>query len=356
MVRVLNRALLRETAVNFLATALALVLILSSSRLVRYFSDVAAGELPGDLVAALMGYKLLWALVLIVPVSFFMAVILVLGRWYADSEMTALAAAGIGRAALMKRIAVMATLLAVLVACFSFVVSPWSNEKLAEIEDKAEAGHQLQILRPGQFHHFADGRRVFYVERVLPENQGMSNVFVQMQGGDIPSVLVAKKAHTRIDPRDHGQFLVLTDGYRYDGTPGRADYRLTEYREYGVRIKDQPVARKLRKRDALPSAALWGSADRADVAEMQWRFSAPLQAWILALLAVPLSYTSPRSGRGGRLILAVLLYLIYSNFLSVSQSWLKAGHIPAWIGLWWVHGVMLALLVILLLRDRSGGR
>lgn len=352
--KILDKALTKEVAVNAVATAIALVLILSSSRLVRYFSDVAAGELPADLVAALMGYKLLWAVVLIIPVSLFIAIILTLGRWYRDSEMVALAAAGVGDRQLLKTIGLLASVAAVLVGLFSFIWSPWSNEQLAQVEEKAQASDQLQMVRSGQFHRFAGGDRIFYVERVSPEVGAMGNVFVQMKGGDSRSVLVARNARTRVDEEDHGKFLVLFDGHRYDGIPGQADYQMTQYQEYGVRIKNQPVAEKQRNRDAWPTAKLWGSDDIHDRAELQWRLSAPIQTILLALLAVPLSYTSPRAGRGGRLILAVMIYLIYSNMLSVSHSWMRHEQIPAWLGLWWLHLAILLLFMALLRWSRPG--
>lgn len=352
--RIISKALTREVAVNALATAVALTLILSSSRLVRYFADVAEGKLPGDLVAALMGYKLLWAVMLIVPVSLFIAVILALARWHRDSEMVALAAAGVGDGRLLRTVTILAVIAALLVAGFSFYLSPWSNEMLTRVEEQAAASDQLQMIRSGQFNRFAEGERVFYVEQVLPEQGVMVNVFVQMSDGPSRVVLVAEQARARIDSRDHGKFLALENGHRYDGVPGQANYQITGYQEYAVRIRDAPVTEKLRRRDALPSSALWGSTALRDIAELQWRFSAPLQTIVLALLAVPLSYASPRAGRGGSLILAVMVYLVYSNLLSVCQSWLGEGKIPPWMGLWWVHAVMVLLFFILLRRSRPG--
>jgi lipopolysaccharide export system permease protein len=46
----------------------------------------------------------------------------------------------------------------------------------------------------------------------------------------------------------------------------------------------------------------------------------------------------------------MLLYMVYSNLLSVFQSWVAQERIPAWLGWTGVHAVMLALLAWLFWR------
>ena len=43
---------------------------------------------------------------------------------------------------------------------------------------------------------------------------------------------------------------------------------------------------------------------------------------------------------------AVLIYIIYSNLLSISKTLLKRDELPAFIGLWWVHLVLLSLVAL----------
>ena len=69
---------------------------------------------------------------------------------------------------------------------------------------------------------------------------------------------------------------------------------------------------------------------------------------VLTLLAVPLSRLRPRQGRFARVWLAVLIYLLYSNMISAGKVWIAHGAVPEFLGLWWVHAVvvLLALAVI----------
>ena len=90
--------------------------------------------------------------------------------------------------------------------------------------------------------------------------------------------------------------------------------------------------------------------------ELHWRLAQPLAVLIMALFAIPLSFVNPRSGRSWNLVLAVLVYALYNNLLSIFQAWTAQGKLPGWLGLWPVHGVMIALIVILISRQFFGRR
>jgi lipopolysaccharide export system permease protein len=79
------------------------------------------------------------------------------------------------------------------------------------------------------------------------------------------------------------------------------------------------------------------------VAEMQWRIGVPLATIILGILAVPLAKTQPRAGRYGRIAIGLMVFIVYLNMLSASKAWIEQGSISPMLGLWWVHGVMLAI-------------
>jgi lipopolysaccharide export system permease protein len=106
----------------------------------------------------------------------------------------------------------------------------------------------------------------------------------------------------------------------------------------------QPVETK-------PTRALLASSDPADRAELHWRMSSPVSLLVLGLLAVPLSRSSPRAGRYSRLGVGLLIYIIYSNALSIARVWVERGHVAEWIGMWWVHAIAACVGLLLLARE-----
>ena len=73
-----------------------------------------------------------------------------------------------------------------------------------------------------------------------------------------------------------------------------------------------------------------------------WRIGLPVSALVLACLAIPLSAVNPRTGRFFNVLVAVFVYMIYSNLISIFQAWVAKGTLKPMVGMWAVHVVMVA--------------
>ena len=88
------RYLLGEVFKSQLAVFVILITIILSQRFVKILADASEGELPGQMVLALISLKLPQLAVLILPLAAFLGVLIAFGRIYAESEMTVLHATG----------------------------------------------------------------------------------------------------------------------------------------------------------------------------------------------------------------------------------------------------------------------
>jgi lipopolysaccharide export system permease protein len=354
MFRVFDRYLLKEVINGWLAVTLFLWLILVSNRLVRYLGDAVSGDIPGNVIFKLIGLKMVWYLVHVVPFALALGVVLALGRLYRDNEMTVMSACGVGPWRIYKPLLGFGIVLALILAWLSLYVSPEVQAMSFKLEKLAKQQADLTILGAGRFNELQKGRLTFYAERLSADKQNMENLFIVLRGkkGEekLPQLLTAKSAYRKIAAETGDSFLVLVDGYRYEGKPGEANYRIMKFREYGVRIDLPGEPEVQEEQESTPSAALLGSSDPKDVAELQWRLAMPVSVIVLLLLAVPLCKSSPRQGRYGRLVVAILLFVFYYNLLATAKYWVGEGASPAVIGLWWVP-VLPALLTIVLLNS-----
>jgi lipopolysaccharide export system permease protein len=156
----------------------------------------------------------------------------------------------------------------------------------------------------------------------------------------------------RLDPLTGDHEVTLLDGRRYDGTPGAADYAVGSFQRYRLRIQTKdPGSLTTRKRSTIPTSDLLESDALADRAELEHRLSAPLAIFSLALIAVPLSATSPRQRSTGRMLLAFLTYFGFFNLQRVAQGWMEGQVTPAWLGSLWYQGFILAVVYLILLSD-----
>ena len=152
-----------------------------------------------------------------------------------------------------------------------------------------------------------------------------------------------RKGEQRDSEDPNTRFIVLYNGRRYEGVPGTTNFRVMEFREHGIPYRLPSVEDPQLEARAMRTAGLVASSDPEHIAELHWRIGVPMATLILALIAVPLSRSQPRQGRYGRLAIGLLVFIIYFNLLSAGKAWLEQDTVPAEVGLWWVHALMLSL-------------
>jgi lipopolysaccharide export system permease protein len=349
----LDRYLLREVVQTSVAVTGVLLVILLSNQLARVLGQAAQSEFPGDVVLALIGLTTLQQLTVLVPIGLFLGIVLALGRLYHESEMTAMAACGVGPLAIYRPIVLFTVLVVALLAALSFRIVPAAAGRAQQIRIEAMRQAQFGALEPGRFRSFASGDAVFYAEKVSPSGQ-LQGVFVQRRVEDRIEIAVAQRAEQR-GAGQAQQLFVLFDGRRYEGVPGSREWRVVEFAEHGIPVRMPEFQTRKGRHQFKSTRALAVSRSRADRAELAWRVAVPVMAAALMVLAVPLAKLRPRQGRYARIGLAVLAYFIYSNLLAAVRVWIEKDSPGGALGMWWVHLLPLGLAAWLLWREERPG-
>jgi len=350
---IIDRYLLREIFRSFIGVTAVLMLILLGDQFARGLARAAADRIPREAVFKLMGLTTIEYLSLLVPAAFFFAVMLTLGRLYRDSEMSALNACGVGAGRLLRPLLWAGLVVAGGLAMLSFDTAPWAARMAEEIREEGRRQVQLAALEPGRFRSASAGRLVFYA-RDRNEAGQLTGIFIQQRDGQNVEVVTAARAEQQIALEQDQNYLVLYDGIRYTGRPGTPEFRSARFVEHGIPLPVPERSGKAQQRRQASTLALLGSNEADDLAELHWRLGAPVSLLILTLLAVPLGRSPPRSGRYGRLGFAILVFILYSNMLGVGRSMIEEGFAPPWLGLWWVHGVVLGFGLLMLYLQGGG--
>jgi len=348
------RYLSRELLITAAAVSAALLVIIMSGRFIKYLAQAAQGALDPSVLLMVMGFRIPGFLQLIVPLGLFLGILLAYGRLYLDSEMLVLSATGMSQQRLLVYTLAPAVLLALLCGWLSLFLTPQGIVRVTQILNEQATLTEFDTLVPGRFQSMKGGTRVTYSESLRNNRKELVGVFISDRSTNKSgiSVLVAQTGHQEIQA-DGNRYLILQNGYRYDGTPGKADYRIIQYTSYGVLLpRAEPVTDIGSKEEALPTATLWRSDKVHYQAELQWRLSIPLLVFVVTLLAVPLSKVNPRQGRFIKLLPAILLYMAYLALLIFMRGALYKGRVPLALGLWWVHGLFFALGLLLLYQER----
>ncbi|GAB3679281.1 LPS export ABC transporter permease LptF [Salinisphaera aquimarina] len=355
MPKVIFRYLFAEVARTWLVVAGVLLFLTLGLGFARFIADAAAGELPVDTVLALAVFGAIGNLEIVMPVSVLLAVLLTLGRLCRDNEMAALLASGASLRTVYRPFFVLGIVVAVIAGTSSIFFAPKAEREMQQL-GAAGATAVLDSVAPGRFTTFLDGDAAFYAARRDSDDE-LRDVFIRVvhndrEGQSTQTVVTADRARTQTDPDSGRVTLVLDDGWRYEGVPGHADYRVVKFAEHGVQLAPARDASAL-KVDAQSFATLIASDDPEAITEWQTRLSVPISILILTLLALPIGRVPPRSGRYGRVIVGILFYVIYVNAVHLAGVAVENGTIPGVIGVWWVHALVLALAVVLVMREQG---
>jgi lipopolysaccharide export system permease protein len=344
----LDRYLWREFMLYLFAVTSVLWLIFVATRFARYLAQAAVGNLPSDVIFTLLGYTSLGAFSLLLPMGAFFAVMLALGRMNADSELTVIASCGVSNTRLIRNVLIFSSTIALIVGLLAFLWVPDALSSRYELEQRARLSADTSGLISGTFKESRNGEWTFYSQNLSDDKASMENIFIKInRKNHRPLIFRAKKGRFKIDSSTGDKYLILEDGYRYEGQAGDLDFSIIKYASHSLLIEKAKRQQIEEFQKALPSSVLWHRGRLSDFAELQWRAASVLMTVILSVLAISLAKVAPRRGRYAGFFPAILIYIIYSNLLGVSKAWISKGLIAPWFGAIWVHLLMILILLIM---------
>ena len=348
---IFQRALRRELLSTAGAVFTTLFSITITVMLIRILGQAAGGKVASQDVVALLGFSALNYLPIILILTGFISVLLVLTRTYQDSEMVVWFASGMSLTAWVRPVLSFGLPLVLLIGVLSLAVTPWANRQSAEFRDRFEQREDVSRVSPGRFQESSSADRVFFVEGLSEDVSNVKNVFISSVRDGKSSIIVAREGTTEVDAKGD-KFVVLKNGRRYDGTPSEPEFQLMEFERYGLLLNSQPQgAMATNSARALPLGLLIANPTPQNRGELLWRVALPFMGLLLMLLGIPLGFVNPRGGRSANLLLALLVFVVYSNMVSVLQAAVSQERMALMAG-WWPLHLLAALLVAFLFSWR----
>jgi len=344
LVRYLAREVLKPSA----AVWGLLVALFAGYSWVMFLSNAVTALLPVKLILTLIALKVGIALEVLMPISLYFGVILGFGRLYADSEMKAFMACGVNPYRILLTVSVLSCLVAVLVSIFSLYLRPLAYGHSYRLKAEGEAGFRISNLDARHFYERRNGSLVFFAEDMDRRHQKLSGVFVQSEHGDDLQVFWAKEAQEQMDPQSGLSIPVLLDGFEYKLTREGEIKHISGFSR--LAIYPQPLEGDYRKAESTQN--LLKSDNPKDIAELQWRFSAPFSAILMGLLGVPLSRASPRQGKYAKIFTATIIFSVYYFTGLMMRTLVEQGALPIIPGIWWIVLALGTLVAYLLAPSR----
>ncbi|MFH4415863.1 MAG: LPS export ABC transporter permease LptF [Neisseriaceae bacterium] len=324
-----RRQTIKELSASFIGTFFILLIILFSIQLVNLLGQVARGVMSLSLFTGALAVALVDLLPFLLCITCFISILKVFSRYWIDSEMVIWSASGLKLKNWINPVLFFATPFILLLFVLTLYVLPVVHKKSFEYTQLVKAKPSLSFIEPGVFLPIHNG--VIFLEDFNRRTNELNSFFSHEVDTGSPKfeITLAKKGVIQL--KDGGIKMTLWDARRYLGYPNQADFSVFDIpkAEYYVQTNQASAdgVNLAAQKDSLTTASLWHSKDPLLQGTLMWRFSLPIAAFVLALLAIPLSYRNNRSNRNYNIVIAILFFFLYQNGLIWLRNLVVQGHI-----------------------------
>ncbi|HEX2709783.1 MAG TPA: LptF/LptG family permease [Candidatus Deferrimicrobium sp.] len=346
--RITRKYLLGEITGPFLVGVGSFTVIVLLQQFSRLADLVIAKGVPTPLVGRLLLSLIPPFFEITLPASLLLAVLLGLGRLAADSETTALSAAGVG----MRGVA-LPVLAASVVTCAAVLLTGWqgvpwgyreTQRTLARIvSERAGAGASEHIFRE------ITPEVLVYPDRVSPDGQRMSGVFLSFRpAGDDPLLVFAREGRFVPATGDGVVGLELSDGTIHGEPTGKPLYRVASFGRMTFRVPLEASSisgGNDPKGMTLPelSRKIESTGGRGANATYRYHFHRRLSFAVcclsFGLLAIPLGYSLRSRGKSPAVGITAALFLVYYLFIAAAGA-VEGRSGPGMIALLWAPNAL----------------
>jgi len=348
------RYIRRNLATLFFAIIFIIGLVLFGNQFVLMVQESVERGIPLQELMPLVNFNMIRDLSLVLSLSLFLAVILTISQLYKNSEAVVMNSLGLSDKHFIVFIQPLVLLSFVIIFFLTIYAVPWANQQKNIMEEEANNASEFSFITEGEFEVFKQGDIVFYASASKSLDtigeQNMEEIFIYAIDDGNPVIVLASEAKKYIDSESDSIYLRLKDGVRYQGIPGNENINILNFDLYDLEIVSGELQKSVAiytKIEGKSTLDLIKEGGRYANAELQWRLSQPITVLILSVIGVFLGKASPRGGKGVNLLIGVILFMLYYNGLLVAKSALELGQIDPIIGLWGVHFLMVALLLLL---------
>lgn len=344
---IITRYLVWETVKSQLAILFILLLVFLCHKLGQLLGTVVEGDIPLNVVLALLGLSLPAMVQLILPLSLFLGVLVILSRMYAANEITVIYACGFGKSILI-RVALLLSLINAIVAAVNVIwLSPVLSRYQAIVISDAKFNFSTAA---GQFKLADNGNLVLFVGKV--QDTVFEHIFmakIKPNYNARPFVVIADRGYMT-QRSDGSQLLMLDNGTRYEGTALLRDFCITSFAQYQALIGYRSVATSIETKQ-MTMHQLWHSSEPEARAEFHWRLTLVVSVLIMTIMVVPLSVVNQRQSQVLRILPAMLLYLLFFLLQITLRYHSAKGKLDPMFWLWLTNLLFLVLGLILNLLE-----
>ena len=338
---ILLKSLNFEVLLSTIGVLLIFFFLVVSSRFVGYFEQASEGLIDPSLVFKVVFLRFPDFITLLLPLSFFLGVIITVSRLYSDREIFGYLAGGLSENDLVKYLFPQAIFFFLITLSLSIFLAPYTKELSKEILSLDTIQEQFESVRQKELFSFNENDGFIHVEN--KENNILDEVIIFIQNDEYSSLIIAENLiHEDLSSKTN---LDFKDGVLYQDIFNQNSSFVSYFGELSV-----PINNSKNTISGLSLSKLFDFSIKSSKSQTQWNLSIPLTIFVLLIYAVNFSKVEPRQGRFSVLVPSIFIYILYLSLLILARDSFDEGSIASQNYIWYVHLIFLLFAIFLLFR------
>ena len=357
MKKIINRYIFREISLAFIMILFVMTFVLLMGKMLQIMDLIINKGISVTSILHMIMLIMPSLMIFTLPIALLISILIAMGRFSADNEITALKSSGMSLLQMFYPAAAASLIAFVITIFMTNFLAPAGNYAVKRLLFEQVTKNATIALKEKAFNiHFLG--LLVYADKIPADGEYMEGVFVsdsRLRGEE--NIIIAKKAFVVADPRLMIVKLRLENGSIHSVSRDLKNYRKIDFKVYDINLNlgmtllakftDEykeieemtltDLMKKKKKKD-LPLPA-----KRDIIMEIQTRFATPFACIFFGLLAMPLGIKSHRAVKSKAFAFGLVIVGAYYLLRVGGAALVENSLLPPWTGAW-IPNMIFAIL------------
>ena len=348
MKKIINRYIFREISISFIIILFVMTFVLLMGKMLQIMDLIINKGISVLSVLHMIMLIMPSLMIFTIPIALLISILIAMGRFSADNEITALKSSGISLLQMLYPAAVVSMIAFVITIVMSNILAPTGNYAIKRLLFEQVTKNATIALKEKAFNIHFIGLLV-YADKIPADGEYMEGVFVsdsRLRGEE--NIIIAKKAFVVADPRSMIVKLRMEDGSIHTVSQDLKNYRKIDFTTYDINLhlgatilaKFTDKYKEIEEMTiselaaAIKKQELQNASIREIMLEIHTRFATPFVCIFFGLLALPLGIKSHRAVKSKAFAVGLIIVGVYYLLRVGGAALVENGHLPPAMGAW----------------------
>ena len=338
---ILSKSLNMEVFRSSIGVLLIFFLLVVGSRIVGYFEQAAEGNIDPGIILSVIALRFPDFITLLIPLSFFLGLLITIGRLNSEGEIHGYFSAGLSKFNLIKFLLPQAFIYFFITLVLSLYIAPYTKNLSKDLLVIDSFEEQIDAIQSDEIVSLDDGGFLY----VQTADEGLLKGVKLFQVDEDNSFIVISDELLTTE-KDKTIELNLKNGSFYGGLFSETSKIISNFNNFNFEI-DKNISQS----NDLSLTKLFDYSLASDQATFQWNISIPITILILLLYGIYISSSKPREGKFSFMLPGMLIYVSYLSLLILAREFISDN--PGSIfNLWFIHGLFVLFLLLYTYREK----